>query len=190
MTGMDEAGVDLSLVDEFERRISFALQRIDRGVTALQARAAAPARSEGPENPIWAEFAARDRAELNRLRAVLETEQAEKAQLSERVQLLSETQETTLAAMEARLVEATGALEAAQAEVTRLKQANADLSDANRALLEAGGDLAPHLVNAALQAEVEGLRAERALQLAELDEILAGLDPLIERHAQPGVSDA
>lgn len=210
-------------IDEYERRIAFALARIDRGVTGLNARLAAgvpipadptpvdpvaegpvtggpvaaePVAAEpvaaqapavapsGPDNPVWAEFTARDRAEIARLRTALDAELAEKAQLSERVHNLREKQETTLAAMERRLAQAMHAAEVAQAENARLKQANATLIEANRGVLEAAG---AEQLNAALAAELEALRAARALEVAELDEILAGLEPLLEAHGKPGV---
>lgn len=185
-------------IDEFERRISFALARIDRGVVALKAHAPAVSPmavqpvaevvSGGPDNPVWAEFVAQDKAELARLREALDSERAEKAQLADRVRALREKQENTLSAMEKRLVHATQAMESAQAENARLKRANIDLTEANRALVDAGTDLAPHLVNSALQAELEALRAERALEVAELDAILAGLEPLIETHPKRGAN--
>ncbi|MFT3689031.1 hypothetical protein [Paenirhodobacter sp.] len=175
-------------IDEYGRRIGFALERIERGVVALKAHAPAvlPGREAGPDNPVWAEFAAQDKAEIARLREALDAERAEKAQLAERVRALREKQETTLSAMEKRLVQATQVMEVAQAENTRLKRANADLAEANRVLVEAGTDPAPHLVNSALQAELDALRAERALEVAELDAILAGLEPLIETHGKRG----
>ncbi len=183
----------MDAIDEYERRISFALERIERGVVALKAHApavfavTAPEPAPGPDNPVWAEFAAQDKAEIARLAEALETERAEKAQLADRVRALREKQETTLSAMEKRLVQATQALEAAQVENARLKRANVDLAEANRSLVAAAGDPAPHLINSALQAELESLRAERALDVAELDAILAGLEPLIDTHGKRGV---
>ena len=127
---------------------------------------------------MGAALAGADPAELARLREALESERMANAQLSERVRAIREKQETTLSALEKRLATATRSLETAQTEVTRLKRANLDLAEANRALIEAGNEPAPHLINRAMQAELEALRAARAEEAAELAEILGGLAPL------------
>jgi len=103
------------------------------------------------------------------------------AQLSERVRAIREKQESTLGALERKLAAANRVLEQHQRDAARLKRANADLLAANRALSEAAeAALAdPHLVNRAMQAELEALRAERAADLSEMDDILSGLEPLL-----------
>lgn len=219
-------GDQMTEIAEYERRISFALDRIGRGVEALLARPVAepPAPEPGPEAELPAEAAAEppveipaevaaepepepparpsmpaaleraaamgaalagaDPAELARLREALESERMANAQLSERVRAIREKQETTLSALEKRLATATRSLETAQTEVTRLKRANLDLAEANRALIEAGAAPAPHLINRAMQAELEALRATRAEEAAELAEILGGLAPLFGTAAE------
>lgn len=124
--------------------------------------------------------------ELAELREALDAERMANAQLSERVRAIREKQETTLSALEKRLAQATRAFEAVQAEATRLKRANADLVETNRALVEAAGDVPAHLVNRAMQAELEALRAARAWETAELSDIIAGLEPLVAAHAKEG----
>lgn len=133
---------------------------------------------------MGAALAGSDPAELARLREALDSERVANAQLSERVRAIREKQETTLSALEKRLATATKSLETAQTEVTRLKRANLDLAEANRALIEAGNDPAPHLINRAMQAELEALRAARAEEAAELAEILGGLAPLFGAAAE------
>ncbi|MEZ5685060.1 MAG: hypothetical protein R3D78_03815 [Paracoccaceae bacterium] len=198
----------MSEIAEFERRISFALERIERGHDGALARAraeaaavtaapepaaesaaeptvspeAAPEASVAPEGAPDAEappVPVIDPAELAALREALEGERQANAQLSERVRALREKQETTLSALERRLGAATRALDAAQAEAARLKRANADLAAANAALVAAGSEGAGALVNRVMQAELEALRAARAADADELADLLAGLDPIL-----------
>jgi len=173
-------------IAEYERRISFALERIARGVETLTAGGGVSISEslvvEVPEDDASA-------AEIAELRDALEAERTANAQLSERVRAIREKQETTLSTMEKRLAQATRSYEGAQVELARLKRANADLSDANRALVEAGNDLAPHLINRALQSELESLRAARAAEVAELGDILDSIEPLIEAQEQMGAGD-
>lgn len=118
-------------------------------------------------------------AEVDELRAELEAERAAHAELETRVHAIRERQETTLAVMEQQLA-------TAEAEAARLKRANLDLIAHNTELLDAAGDPAPHLINGALRAELEALRAVRAAEAAELSAILRGLAPLIAAHAPSG----
>ncbi|MFD2175094.1 hypothetical protein [Rhodobacter lacus] len=187
---------------EYERRIAYALERIGRGVETLTQRPSAPAPEAVPEPPepvappepvvvidtaqveaLEAELAV-ERMALAAERAALEAERAANTQLTERVRAIREKQETTLVTLERRLAQATRALEAVQAEANRLKRANADLLEVNRSLVEAGDVMAAAQVNRAMQAELEALRAARSWEMAELAEILAGLEPIVAAHAK------
>ncbi len=173
---------------EYERRIAFALERIGRGTETLIERRhpvaepvvalPEPAPEAGPDSPEMID------PEVLELREMLEAERMANAQLTERVRAIREKQETTLSALERRLAQATRAFEATQAEASRLKRANAELAEANRMLVDAGGDVAPHLVNRAMQAELEALRAARAWEVSELAEIIGGLEPIVAAHAR------
>jgi DNA repair exonuclease SbcCD ATPase subunit len=210
---MKEGSGRMTEIAEFERRISYALERAMRGVETLSLRkaeaeaalaealeaAAAPAPQPAPEAPseppeaetvgddipealrnaAAAQANAAHEAELARLREALEAERMANAQLSERVRAIREKQETTLSTLEKRLAQTTRSFDAAQADLARLKRANTDLAEANRALLEAGADLAPHLLNRAMQAELEALRAARAAEVKELNDILGSIEPIL-----------
>lgn len=188
---------------EYERRIAFALERIGRGVetlgdlraAALAAAAAVPAPEPEPEpapEPVpEPEIAAAPvavetgpSAEVLALQAELEAERAASAQLTERVLAIREKQETTLAALERRLTQATRALEAVQVEANRLKRANNDLIEVNRQLIDGAGRIDPALVNLSMQAELEALRAARAWEASELSEIVTGLAPIVAAHVK------
>jgi hypothetical protein len=66
-------------------------------------------------------------------------------------------------------------------DLQRLRKANDELRAANAALREANevgvGD--PHLINKAMLAELEGLRATQAAQASEANAVLAKLTPLL-----------
>lgn len=171
---------------DYERRIAYALERIGRGVDTLAQRPVAvvePVVEEPPE-PVEPPEMEELRQALTAERAALEAERAANTQLTERVRAIREKQETTLSALERRLAQATKALEAVQAEANRLKRANGELVEVNRALVEAGGAVSGHQVNRAMQAELEALRAARTWEMAELAEILAGLEPIVAAHAK------
>lgn len=203
----------MSEIAEFERRISFALERVERGFEAAMARAEAiraaeaadfaaaaaqveaalaetqemgqsAAPVEAPvEAPTEAPVAAPDpaqEAELAQLREALDAERMANAQLSERVRAIREKQENTLSALEKRLAATTRALEALKAEASRLKRANADLAAANQSLVAAGPEGAGALVNRAMQAELESLRAARGAEAAELADLISALEPVLD----------
>ncbi len=160
----------MSDVQELERRLTAALERIAAGLAALPEAGRADARQEAE-------------AELARLRETLETERAANAQLEERVIALKERQERLVAALEAEVARLRGALEQQEAMIQKVKRVNQRLRDNNRALREAGrgqeGDQA--LLDSALHAELEALRACRESDRAELDAVLGELAPLIRR---------
>lgn len=163
----------MSDIAELERRISAALARIDAGVEALAAMpTAAPATRPSP---------IRDDAEIARLAEELDAERTANTQLTERVRAIKEKQEGVVGALEAKVERLTGQLNAADAEIQRLKRLNDDLSEANRALgaAAAAGVAEPDLINRSMMEELEAMRAARAAEIAEMNEILAELKPLI-----------
>ena len=101
--------------------------------------------------------------------------------LSARVKEAEEV--NTNAASERETAEAgrKAALRKMDAELQALRLANQQLRDNNAALREANttGVVEPHLINKAMMAELEGLRAARAADRAEMDLILADLDTVI-----------
>jgi DNA repair exonuclease SbcCD ATPase subunit len=159
----------MSDIAELERRIAAALERIDAGLDAL---AVVPA-------PEPAEL--RDEAEILRLTEALEAERAANAQLTERVRAIREKQDATVGALEGKLERLTGQLNAATEDVERLKRLNGELAESNRALGAAAeaGVADPGLIDRALRTELDALRAARQAEIAEMDDILAELKPLI-----------
>lgn len=157
---------------ELERRISAALSRIAEGLAALPAPGASAAAAE-PAAASAAEPAA-DVGELERLRAGLEAEQAASA------------------ALQARVDQLTRQLDAQGLEAARLRQTVGSLRESLRALRsgQAEGVADAAAINRALQAEVDAMRAERLSEMAELDGIIAELDPLLGPAAEERREDA
>lgn len=90
--------------------------------------------------------------------------------------------------LRSRLEEGEARMAQLDIELQRVRRANAQLADACAALREANkeGVGEPHLINKAMMAELEGLRAARAADVAEASVILASLQPLVERATTDG----
>ena len=156
----------MSNIEELQRRITTAMDRVAQGLDKIGGAPAGP----DPET----------------LQA-LEDERTANAQLTERVRALKTKSDNEMAAMRAQLEEGEARMAQLDIELQRLRRANEQLTDACAALRDANnegvGD--PHLINKAMLAELDGLRAARASDVAESSAILAALSPLLD-----GASDA
>lgn len=165
----------MSQIEELQSRITAAMERIGAGVTALSAQ-------DGADDGM---------AELN---TRLDEERLANAQLQERLATLKSRHNDELSALKAELdtsaeMENLRSQQATQAQamtrldmdVQRLRQANDQLRDSNAALRQANeeGVGEPHLINKAMLAELEGMRASRATDAAEVSAVLAKLGPLL-----------
>lgn len=148
-------------ISEFERRIVSALERADRALGSLGAGGG----DGGPD-----------------LSAELEAERVANAQLEERVRAIKETQETTVARLEAEVARLSDALAARDATVEQMRAVNEELRRSNAALRDAQRDglAEPSLINSSMMSELESLRAQREADRAELDDILATLEPVLK----------
>ena len=154
----------MSEIEELNRRIVSAMDRVASGIEAM---------GQG------------DSGETAELRQALEDEQQVNAQLTERVRVLGERQEMALAAMEAKAAEAEERIGKIDTELQQLRKAYEMMAEASDALRAANADGVgdADLINACLQAELDALRAMRKAELAEADEIIAGLMPLLKASA-------
>lgn len=157
---------------DFERRLTRALDRIARTVAKLQATPAV-----APSSPTTAT----EPADVTELRAQLVSERAKTAQLTERVNAVKQRQESSFSTLERRLARMTEQLDLQSLEMLRLKKANTKLIEANRQLREGheAKVIEPSAINRSLLAELEALRAERAADRTELEDVLAEIQPLI-----------
>lgn len=157
----------MSEISELEGRITAALDRIRRGLDAIPASVVA----EAP-----------DPAALSDLEARLDEERTANAQLEERVKALKDRQETRIAALEADVSSERARIQRMDADLQGLRETNADLREVTAQLRAAVADslAEPELVNRAILAELDGLRATRDADRAEVEAILAELKPIVE----------
>jgi len=156
----------MSDISELERRITAALDRAGQAMNRLAASSSSePGESDGAD-----------------LAAELEAERTANAQLEERVRAIKEKQETNVTGLEAEVTRLREAVESRDGELQRIKSVNVELRSSNQALREANanGLADPHLVNKSMMSELESLRASRAADRAELDDILATLEPALK----------
>lgn len=152
----------MSELADLERRITEALARIDAGITRL---------AEGASQPASAA-----------LEEALEAERATNAQLAERLKALR-ARETRgeIPALEARIAELTRQLDEQGLELHRMRKSTIQLREALRAITEqTAGSVEGNVINKAMLAELEALRAERSSEAQEMAELLAELLPLIQ----------
>lgn len=151
----------MSDIDELQRRITAAMDKIADTVGGMEARSG------------------EDTAALN---TALEDEKLANAQLNERVRKLGEQQDAAISEAKATAHAAEARTAALDLELQRLRQANDQLRQSNDALRTANeaGVGEPHLINKAMMAELEGLRAARAADIAEASSIIGALSPLLD----------
>lgn len=166
----------MTQIDELERRITAAMDRIGQGVEALAS--AAPAAPAEPQV---------DPEEVDKLKTALEEERLANAQLEERVKAIREKQDSKVSALEVQAEAQRESLAKLDDELQRLRAANELLRDSNVALRQANeaGVAEPHLINKAMLAELESLRAVRAADVAESNVLIGALEPLLAKAAEP-----
>ncbi|MFW2587373.1 hypothetical protein [Sagittula sp. SSi028] len=181
------AAVEEAVAREAEmHEAALAAVRAEAEAAIAAAAEAAQANDSGVSSADWA----RVEDELRLVREALEDEKLANAQLTERMRHLKERMVSGGAAAAAEAAPAAEApdrdtLQALDAEVQRLRAANAQLAESNTALREANamgvGDT--QLINKALAAELEAMRASRALEIAEAEALVATLEPLLAEAA-------
>lgn len=161
-------------IAELEGRITRALDRIRAGVEGI---AAAAPEAEAAVDPGAVAAAEAERAELEQR---LDEEKQASAALEERVAKLKARQDEKIAGLEAALKEGRGRLASLGEEMERIKQHNAELRAVAESLREAMAKnvAEPHLVNKAMLAEIDSLKALRETEAAEIEAVIAELRPL------------
>ena len=148
-------------ISEFERRITAALDRASQAMDKLNA-------GEGGDN--------------SELKAELEAERVANQQLEERVRAIKEKQENMVANLEGEVDRLKKSLKSRDAEVQQMRSVNEALRGSNASLRDANalgvGDA--DLVNSSMVTELESLRAARAADRSEIEEILATLEPVLK----------
>lgn len=154
-------------IAELEQRISAALARISAGVDRLGKSEDAPSAAQAEE--------------IARLQAALDAERDARAE-AEAVLAAQPAAGAADAALHAEVDRLTRQLDEQSLDNQRLRSSLAQLREELRRLREAvEGDIADApLLNRALQAELESLRAARASETTEMAEILTQLGGIVE----------
>jgi len=154
----------MSEIQELGQRITAAMDRIARGVESAGAGSATEAEAV---------------AELTQS---LEDERLANAQLEERLKSIKEKNDKRLAELEAAGADLRNSMASLDDQLQRLRKANEQLRSNNEALRGANeeGVTEPHLINKAMLAELESLRASRATDMAEASAILGAMAPLLD----------
>lgn len=152
-------------VADLEQRITAAFARIAAGVEGLTVPVAA------------ATTAAPDPG----LQEALDEERMAHAQLAERLKMLRDQDAKAEIALKAEVDRLTRLLGAQGLDVQRLSGTVSTLREDLRRLREAAeqGMADPQLINRAMLAELEALRATRAAETTEMADILAALTPIL-----------
>ena len=158
----------MSQIEELQGRIAAALDRIGQGL------------DQGPGD------GGADAGDLAALRQELEEERLANEQLKERNKKLRQRREAMEQELEAEREKAAAALARVDAELQGLREANDRLREINAKLREANqaGVGEPHLINKAMMAELDALRATRAADRAETEALYSELSTAVE-NARP-----
>lgn len=158
-------------ISALEKRITAALDRIGRRLDQPSASATAGARAPAaPSAPVEA-------VEVAALQSQLDEERALTLRLQKQLRVSKERE--AKGDTEAKLERLTRDLDVQGLELQRMRRINAALLQQVEALREAqmNGVTEPQLINKAMMIELDALRALRLTEMAEMDEILAALEP-------------
>ena len=169
---------------DLERRIAAALQRIGDGVEALSRQPMTAPATDASVADADADGAA-DR--IAALEAELAAERGLAASLRQRIADLEDAPPVIadlpadVAALYARIDKMTAQLDVQGLEMQRMRKTVVQLRENLRGLRRAQvANLAdPDQINRAMMAELEAMRVARLSEVAEMDEILSELTPLI-----------
>ncbi|MEI4487299.1 hypothetical protein V8J36_13980 [Frigidibacter sp. MR17.14] len=199
--GIDGLGTGVGAPAPADTEQAAALEALTMQVAALEealdqeraavARLAAELadRDAAPEPSVVVDFLPSGGPEAARIAALeseLAAERESNAQLVERVRAIKDKQEQTVGALEKRVAKLSESLDAGSTDAAKLRRVNGQLRESNIALREAIARGLPDagLINRGLEVELEALRAARASEAAEMDEILAELRPMLKEAAR------
>ena len=153
----------MSEFENLDQRLQAALERIEKGV-------ANQTTSQGI-----------DPEEVNRLKAALDDAERATSEADDRLAAQKADHHQALARLEEGLQAQRQTGMVLDAELQRLREVNQQLTENNRALREAceSGQVDAALINQAMLAELESLRAARAAEKAEIEAAMAAIEPLL-----------
>lgn len=152
-------------ITELEKRITAAFERIGKGIDRLS------------NQPKVAATAVPSALSDSALRAQLEEEKSLTAQLQARLRSAKERE--VKGDLQEKVDRLTQQLDVQGLELQRMRRVNASLRDQLEVLRSAqtSGLVEPGQINKSILAELDALRAQRLTEMAEMDEILAALEP-------------
>ena len=155
-------------ISALEMRITAALDRIGRRLDQPAAGARSPAPASSPSSSS---------GEVAALQSQLDEERALTLRLQKQLRVSKERE--AKGDTEAKLERLTRDLDVQGLELQRMRRINAALLQQIEALREAqmNGVTEPQLINKTMVIELDALRALRLTEIAEMDEILAALEP-------------
>ncbi|WP_146589240.1 hypothetical protein [Puniceibacterium confluentis] len=180
----------MTQIEELERRITAALDRIAQGVEALDRAPGAVSEPVSdpeidPDSALGSAAAEVDPEEIAALREALADERLANAQLEERVRAIRQKQDSSVKDLQSQVAAHRDSLGALDQDLQHLRRANDMLVNVNQDLRRALEDNLgePDLINKAMLAELEALRAARAAETAESRAVLDALEPLLAEAA-------
>ena len=161
---------------DLEARILAAFARISAGVEALNAADMMPQPMVDPAATLPNTDAIDD------LQAELEDERQVTSQLADRMRVLRDQASSTETVLRGEVETLTRALDAQGLDVHRLTATVTQLREDLRRLREAAeqGVVDPALINRAMMAELDALRATRAAEVNEMSHIMSALGPILD----------
>ncbi|WP_101068147.1 hypothetical protein [Roseovarius salinarum] len=186
----------MSEIEELQRRITAALDRIGQGLERRQAATAPEPDTAAAARTV---DASADTEDVETLKQLLDDERLVTAQLEARIEKLHRDLEAAEATSgdSAPAGESDGkagedaageqpAVAALESRLQGLQAANEKLRENNRALREANaaGLADPELIDTAMRAELEGLNAARETDRAEIEAVFATLGQAVNGTPQ------
>lgn len=167
-------------IAELEGRITAALERIGRGIDRLASTHRAPGADVAPSGADMPPGNLRPGKPDLTLRAELEQQKSLTAQLQDRLRSLKDRDQR--GDLQTKIDRLTEQLDIQGLELQRMRRTNASLRDQIAALqtAQAAGVAEPQLINKSMLVELDALRALRLTEVAEMDEILAALEPHLD----------
>ena len=182
-------------IQDLEQRIAAAFARISAGVDVMASRVAAAEQRMpdetmhgGPmyDDPAHDGTMHDDRMSDSDLHAALKEQRLANAQLNERLAILKSHAADIEQDLQAEVETLTRHLDAQGIDLQRLSGTVAQLREDLRRLREAAvqGVVDPGLINKAMMAELDALRATRNAEVNEMNDILAALEPILQAEEE------
>lgn len=184
-----EAELRLKEVEAERNALSDKLIAAEAKVSEAEAKLSEA--QEAPAAVAAPDVAAVDSAEVEKLKHALDDERMANAQLEARLEKLKASGGGDDAGLKEQVAVQRDSLAELDEALQRLRETNKSLSENSVALRTANaqGVGEPHLINSAMLAELDALKAERQSEAAEVKAVIAALEPLLAEAAGDSSGD-